>query len=205
MIFALIPAAGQSTRMGRPKLALPRGNRSILEHVIEALRRAQVEHILVVIGPHVPELVPLAARAGAHILRLAEETPDMRTTVERGLRWLEENFQPRETDAWLLVPGDSPALDSAVVRQLLEARAARPQFSIVVPTFQGRRGHPVLIGWQHVVGIRALTANLGINSYLQQHTVETLEVPVAYEGILCDLDTPQDYERLRQTWQDWQG
>src|SRR5207237_3552168 len=55
--LALIPAAGKSTRMGRPKLALPLGGRTVLEHVVAALRDAGVEHVLVVVGPHVPELV----------------------------------------------------------------------------------------------------------------------------------------------------
>ena len=66
MIFALIPAAGESRRMGRPKLALPLGEKTVLEHVLDALRHAQVDHMLVVIGPHVAELLPIARDAGAH-------------------------------------------------------------------------------------------------------------------------------------------
>ena len=53
MRFAVLPAAGKSTRMGRPKLALPLGERTILEQVVAALRQAEVEHILVIVGPHV--------------------------------------------------------------------------------------------------------------------------------------------------------
>src|SRR5262249_42126737 len=118
--FALIPAAGKSTRMGRPKLALPLGKRSVLEGVIGALHEAGVERILVVVGPHVSELVPLAEAAGAAVLRLAEETKDMRATVEHGWRWIEEHWRPSEEDYWLLVPADHPALDAAVVRHLLQ-------------------------------------------------------------------------------------
>src|SRR5262249_51400158 len=117
--FAVLPAAGQSRRMGRPKLALPLGDRSVLERVIDALRQGGVEHVLVVIGPHVPALVPLAALAGAHTLLLPVETADMRSTVEQGLLWLEERFHPTSDDAWLLVPADHPTLDAAVVRELL--------------------------------------------------------------------------------------
>src|SRR5712692_10383123 len=121
MTFAVIPAAGKSTRMGRPKLALSLGNRTIIEHVITALRRAGIKHILVVVGPHVPELVSLAERAGAHVHVLPHETPDMRATVEAGLRWLEDRFYPGDEDNWLLVPADHPTLDAAVVPQLLQA------------------------------------------------------------------------------------
>jgi molybdenum cofactor cytidylyltransferase len=200
MKFAVIPAAGKSERMGRPKLALPLGDRTILERVVAALREAGVEQILVVVGPHVPHLAPLAQLAGAHVLQLSEETPDMRATVLAGLRWLEERYQPQPDDGWLLVPADHPTLDPLVVRTLIRERAAARDHSIIIPTHDERRGHPTLIDWKHVAGMRALPAGSGLNVYLRQRAVETLEVPVDSPDILCDLDTPDDYERLRQTF-----
>src|SRR5438876_757506 len=105
MIFAVVPAAGHSTRMGRTKLALPLGGRTVIEHVVTALREGGAEHVLVVVGPHVPELGPLALAAGAGVCQLTEATPDMRATVEHGLRHLERLHSPRLTDAFLLAPG----------------------------------------------------------------------------------------------------
>ncbi len=198
MTFAVIPAAGKSVRMGRPKLALPFGDGTVLGRVVSSLRAAGVEHVLVVVGPHVPQLAPLAERAGAHVLRLAAETPDMRATVEAGLGWLEERFRPRPDDCWLLVPADHPTLDPLLPRMLLEKRAGAPGRSIIVPTHGGRRGHPTLIDWKHVAGMRALPAGQGLNVYLREHEAETLQVPVASADVLCDLDTPEDYERLRR-------
>jgi molybdenum cofactor cytidylyltransferase len=198
MTFAVIPAAGKSVRMGRPKLALPLGDRTVLERVVAALREGGVDHVLVVIGPHVPELLPLAGRAGAHVLQLAEETPDMRATTEAGLRWLEERFRPRPDDQWLLVPADHPTLHPSLVQTLLRARGQSPDRSIVVPTHGGRRGHPTLIDWRHVAGMRALPAGEGLNVYLRRQAAETLELPVESADVLGDLDTPEDYERLRR-------
>jgi molybdenum cofactor cytidylyltransferase len=186
--------------MGRPKLALPLGGRSVLEWVVAALQGAGVQQIVVVVGPHVSELVRLAECAGAAVCQLDHETPDMRATVERGLLWLEERFHPGPAARWLLVPADHPLLDGRVVQQLLAARAANPDRSIILPTFQERRGHPVLIDWRHVEPIRRLPAGQGLNRYLRQCVAETFEVPVADAGILCDLDTPTDYEQLRRCW-----
>jgi len=200
MIFALIPAAGKSTRMGRPKLALPLGEQSVLENVIAALRRAQIEHILVVIGPHVAELAPLARRAGALVLQLSEETPDMRTTVELGLQWLEDWFHPGRQDSWLLIPADHPALSSMVVRQLIQARRSNPESSIVIPTFLGKRGHPALLDWKLVTRLRTLRPEEGINHFLRQCTSELIEIPVESDGILLDLDTPEDYQSIARKW-----
>jgi molybdenum cofactor cytidylyltransferase len=196
MICAVIPAGGKSRRMGRPKLALPLGGRTVLEHVIAALRLGGVQTILVVIGPHVAELRPLAEAAGAQTLVLAEETADMRATVEQGLAWLENGFPISAEDYWLLVPGDHPTLSAEVVRLLLEARAAEPDKSIFLPTFQGQRGHPTLIAWKHVARLRAFPAGQGINAYLRRQGGETLLVPVPSPHVLADLDTPEDYERL---------
>jgi molybdenum cofactor cytidylyltransferase len=197
MTFALIPACGKSTRMGRPKLSLKLRGRTVLEHVLHALRTAGVEHILVVVGPHVPELSLIAEANGVHVCRLLEETADMRQTVEAGLTWLEQRFHPHPDDDWLLVPGDHPSLDPDVVRRLRAARSEHPDRSVFVPTFEGRRGHPTLIGWKHVAGIRAHPWGQGLNTYLRGQGNDVMEVAVTNAAVLCDLDTPEDYERLR--------
>lgn len=193
--FAVVPACGQSRRMGRPKLTLPLGDRAVIEHVVSALRGGGVQPVLVVVGPHVPEVAALARAAGAEVLELPDPTADMRATVEAGLRWLEDRFAPSDDDVWLLAPADHPVLSAAVVRQLLHAGSAGA--SLAVPVHGGRRGHPTLIRWRHVAGIRALPEGAGINVYLRAQGNEMQEVPVADAGVLADLDTPEDYERLR--------
>jgi molybdenum cofactor cytidylyltransferase len=198
MIVAVVPAAGHSRRMGRPKLALPLGTATVLGRVVAALRQGGADAVLVVVGPHVPELAPLARTAGAEVCLLPAATPDMRATVEAGLAWIEERFRPGPEDAWLLAPADHPTLDADVVRALLAARAADPAASVFVPTWQGKRGHPTLIAWRHVAGIRTHPPGEGLNAYLRLQRDQTREVP-ANAGILCDLDTPADYERLRQS------
>jgi molybdenum cofactor cytidylyltransferase len=201
MTFALLPAGGLSSRMGRPKLSLPLGGRTVLEQVIATLRRAEVEAILVVLGPHVCELATPAVAAGAMVYELPEATLDMRATVEHGLRWLEERFHPQSDDDWLLVPADHPTLSPDVVRRLIAARREHPAQSIFIPSFEGKRGHPALIAWRHVTGIRSFPREQGLNVYFRQQRDETREVPVASSAILTDLDTPQDYERLLRDWQ----
>lgn len=192
--FAIIPACGHSTRMGRPKLALHFGGRTVIEHIVSTLRAGGVESVLVVIGPHVGQLEALAANAGAEVLSLPEPTADMRSTVERGLEWFEERRSPALNDWWFLAPADHPAFAASVVRELLTARSG--SHTIIVPTHAGRRGHPALLRWRHSAGIRSTSANHGINSYLRAHEDETFELPVSDPGILANLDTPEDYERM---------
>jgi molybdenum cofactor cytidylyltransferase len=197
MIVALIPAAGKSQRMGRPKLSLPWRDSTVLEHLVRAFRDAGVDPVVVVIGPHVAELAPLARRAGAAVCLLPQETPDMRATVEAGLAWIETRYPLGENDWWFLSPGDHPSVDSTIVAQLLEEQKRHPTRSIFIPTFEGKRGHPALISWKHVAGIRELAEGTGLNVYLRQHQDVTCEIAGSGPGILVDLDTPEDYERVR--------
>jgi molybdenum cofactor cytidylyltransferase len=197
--FALIPAAGLCRRMGRPKLELPLGERTVLQRVLDAVRRAGVGPVLVVLGPHVADLQPQATAAGAEVLLLPEETPDMRATVERGLAWIEQAWRPDPEDRWLLLPADHPTLDGQVVAELLHAQAGRPERGVAIPTYQGKRGHPALVAWRHVADLRALPAGVGLNAFFRGG-VDVLEVPLNDAAVLTDLDTPEEYERLCQRW-----
>lgn len=194
MLLAVIPAAGHSTRMGRPKLSLPLGDRTVLEWTIGSLKCVAGCEALVVIGPHTPELARLVEKAGAHLLQLEHPTPDMRATVEAGLDWLEKRFAPAPNDAWLLCPADVPMVEPGVIRQL--AMDSRGSGGVRIPTHAGKRGHPALIGWRHVAGIRAFPAGRGLNEYFRQCGI--IEVPVDSDTILLDLDLPEDYARLRE-------
>jgi molybdenum cofactor cytidylyltransferase len=203
--YGLIPAAGKSRRMGRPKLLLPLGETTVLEHALSAVRSAGVAKVLVVVAPHATELAHLAESAGAHVLRLKEETPDMRATCAHGLAWIEEHFQPGPEDGWLLLPADHPTVRAEVVRSLLTAAQENADKAIAVPTFQGRRGHPTWLRWTHVAAIRSLSPEQGLNAFIRARAVETLELAWPSDEILRDLDTPEDYARLLREYTETPG
>ncbi|MFL5241662.1 MAG: NTP transferase domain-containing protein [Gemmataceae bacterium] len=200
MIYAVIPAAGHSRRMGCPKLSLPLGNHPILHWVIAGLNAAGIADILVIGGPHGLELSAIAEAAGAHFLRLENDTADMRETVTHGLNWLENRFHPKPDDAWLLVPADHPTLSAEMTRQVIEAYLQKPEFSICIPIFNGVRGHPTLIAWRHVPAIKSMPIGDGLNRFLRSQRQHVREIPVDSSAVLEDLDTPEDYEKLVRSW-----
>ena len=195
-LFAVVPAAGKSVRMGRPKLRLPLGQSTVIEHVVRALREADVHEVVVVIGPHVRDLASLVEQAGGRAHVLDEETPDMRATVLEGLSWLEQHHHPTMADDWLLIPADHPVLEPDVIRSLTLARNVHQSKSVFIPRHGTKRGHPALLAWTHVDGIRSMPVDQGINVYLRERAEETLEVEVTTDSVLIDLDTPEDYNRL---------
>jgi molybdenum cofactor cytidylyltransferase len=183
--------------MGRPKLLLSLGGKTVLEHVVSAVLDGGVENVLIVVAPGADPLAELASSTGAEVLRLDDDTPDMRATCVRGLAWMQERWRPEPSDGWLLLPADHPTTSSAVVAALLAA-ARTSDRSIVIPVHQGRRGHPAWLSWAHVNAIAALSADQGLNTFIRSHAGDTLEFFWESEEILRDLDTPADYERLRR-------
>jgi molybdenum cofactor cytidylyltransferase len=198
--FALIPAAGLSRRMGRPKLLLPLGDRTILAHVIDTLRAAHVAEVLVVLAPGDEALQEIAVGANANVLRLDLPTPDMRATCLRGLDWLEQRQQPERDDGFLLAPADHPTMRSDVVSALISAAPQHPDTLVIVPAYQGQRGHPVWVRWRCVPEIRALPEGAGLNRFIRAQAARTHELDWADPEVLRDLDTPEDYERLLRDW-----
>ncbi len=195
--FGLIPAAGKSVRMGRPKLLLPLAGRTVLARVLDAVRAGGVADVLTVVGADDAALAAAAAAAGAHVLQLHADTPDMRATCQRGLDWLEERFRPASDDGWLLLPADHPTVGPDVVRAVLDAAARHADRAVVVPAYRGRRGHPVWFRWAEVAAIRTLPAGQGLNVYVRNLAGRVLELPWPDPEVLRDLDTPEDYRRLQ--------
>lgn len=183
--------------MGRPKLDLLLAGLPVIEWTIQAFRQAGVERIVVVLGPQGENLVPLVKQAGAYPHVLAMATPDMRATVEQGLDWIEGQFRPVPSAIWFLCPADQPGLPAAAIRKLQGEFERQPSASAAVPTYGGRRGHPAILRWDQTAAIQSLPPDVGINRYFRELGPRLLEVPLADEGILTDLDTPEDYQRLQ--------
>ncbi len=187
--------------MGQPKLALPIPGHglTVLEHVLRTLRDGGVTLTLVVLAPHTTALLPLAQAAASQVLQLPQATSDMRSSVEEGLLWLEQQCHPNPEDLWLLLPADQAWISHGVIQQLLQAQDEHRGHSIFVPTHTGRRGHPTLFKWELVSALRSHPAGEGINAFVRCQAVLTWEVPAQDPGVLQDVDTPADYERLLDT------
>jgi molybdenum cofactor cytidylyltransferase len=196
VIHALLPAAGKSSRMGRSKLVLPVGASTVIGCLIGTLRECQIQSILVVVAPAETQISDLASEAGARVMRLPAETPDMRSTVAFGLNWLLTSGAASEKDRFLLIPADHPALTTRALRALLAAAEAHPGGDIFVPTYQGKRGHPVILPFALVSEIKALPIEVGINELIRRQAESSVLVAVDDPAILWDLDTPEDYQRL---------
>jgi molybdenum cofactor cytidylyltransferase len=202
MIAALVPAGGQSRRMGRPKLLLPIGGVTLIARVVSELRKGGAD-IVVVVAPAreiegASEVAAEATRQGAHVITPPEPTADMRASIELGLDWLERGPAP---SSLVLAPADSPGLAGEVVARILAKAKAFPA-AILVPAFQGQRGHPILLPWTVALEIKRLPAGSGVNALLARRNAEVIEIELGVASVVEDLDTPDDYEKYNRREED---
>jgi molybdenum cofactor cytidylyltransferase len=202
--FGIVPAAGQSVRMGRPKLLLPWGGRPLVGQTLAAWQASLVERVVVVVRPDDKALAEVVRSCGVEPLVPPTPPPDMKASVQAALRWLADRCQPAPEDAFLVAPADMPRLSSQVINCVLAAYAALDRPQIVVPTLQGRRGHPVLFPWLLAAEVEALPPGEGLRTLCQQHALHCVacdDKVAAGDDPFLDLDTPQDYAR----WSDRAG
>jgi molybdenum cofactor cytidylyltransferase len=196
-IPAIVPAAGASRRMGQPKLLLEFEGEPLIGRVVAALRDGGAEPVLVVGPPaDVPEGPPVAraaAAAGATVITPQLRPREMRDSVELAIGQL---GRARPPDGFLLAPGDSPAITSAIVRQIVLKWLEFPA-AVVVPRAAGRRAHPIVLPWDLSREISALPADQGINALLLAHAERIVEIEIAQPLLAEDLDSPADLERWR--------
>jgi molybdenum cofactor cytidylyltransferase len=187
MIAGIVLAAGQSTRMGTLKQLLPLGGRTVIEAVARTVA-SRLEKVVVVVGYRAEEVQRALSGLAVECAFNEQYHSGMLSSVQCGLQ------AAPQARAYLICLGDQPSLKGEVIDRVLEA-ATQTGKGIAVPTYQGRRGHPVLISAAYRSEILALSAGQGLNAVTRGHPEDTCEVPMDRPQVLEDLDTPQDYQR----------
>ncbi len=187
MIWAIVLAAGESRRMGAPKLLLPFGGRTVIEAVLDSVKAFGPDGILVVVGAEVAAIQEKAKTCGALIVVNLNYHQGMLSSVQCGFRQL-----PLEAEAALVFLADQPGIRPQVAEALVKAFRSSSH-GIVVPVHGGRRGHPLLLSTRYRTEVESLDPAVGLRQLLDRHPGEILEVPVDDPAILRDLDTPEDY------------
>lgn len=192
MIAVIILAAGKSERMGRPKASLAIGDSTFLETILDRYDDPGIGRIVVV------------GRAGAEPLRFdpgegkvgAVTNPDPRGDQLSSLLAGIDAVEPSGPAAVIVHPVDHPLVSRATIATILAA-ALRAPGTVIVPLCGGRRGHPVLFPRELFPALRNVPPGGGARAVIRDPRTRLLEIETGDGGILADIDTPEDYERLR--------
>lgn len=193
-VAAVVPAAGLSTRMGFPKPCLAWKGMTLLEHMARTLKTGRADPIVVVLGYQAELVKQSHAHLTAEFNVVFAYNPDyatdqMLSSVKVGLAAL----APCQYTAFLVCPVDMPLITPDVVTALIRSHEQMPD-RIVIPTFNGRNGHPALFPMtlrDEVLGLPPDSG--GLKAIRQAHASTVVLLPVDCEGILIDLDTPAEY------------
>ena len=200
--------------MGSPKALLPISGRTFLENILDAISRTSIEETVVVVGHHRKEIeaavkLPAERKRDSAQPRTAERKRDsaqprtlvvfnpdyekgMITSFQAGIRAL-----LRDASGAFLFLVDHPLVEPATIEIIISNLAPN---RIVLPTFEGRRGHPVLFSSEVLEEILAVPSSEGANIVVRKDPNRIVEVPVNAPGILVDIDTPEQFKKLRESY-----
>lgn len=175
--------------MGAFKPLLPFGNKTVIECCIDSLREAGVETIVVVLGHRADDL--RKKLTGVRFAVNPDPDSEMGASIAAGVREL-----PDDAQATLIALADHPAVPAAVVSTIIEewTQGAR----IVIPTWQSRGGHPVLVDLSFRSELLNLPASGGLRALFESNREVVRRLPVGSPFIARDMDTWDDYRALHE-------
>lgn len=190
-IWAVVLAAGESRRMGEPKVLLPYGRSTILETVLQNVLASRVDGIVVVLGSRWRKIKKMLKGDDIKVVINRRFREGMLSSVQRGMSAL-----PSSSQAAVIVLGDQPAIPTTIINSLINAYR-RKKKGLAVPVYRGKRGHPLLFDLKYRQEIIRLNPAVGLRQLLELHPQDILEVKVSTSSILRDIDNPTDYKKLR--------
>ncbi len=175
--------------MGVDKLSLPWGRNTVLEHCFNALLGSDVQELVVVLSLRNEGLKSLFQ--GGKVKAVINPCSDkgMSTSIRMGIKALR-----LKSDGILIGLGDQPFLKTRTINVLIRAFDHGEGGEIILPSFRGRRGHPVIFHRKYKRELLDLEGDVGGISVIERHPENVRVVPVKSMGVVRDVDTWQDYK-----------
>jgi len=194
VISAIVLAAGESRRMGQIKQLLDWRGKPLLGHVLDSLRSSPVDEIILVLGYEAERILERVATQQVQVVLNPDYRSGMLSSLKQGLKAIHPH-----AEAFLIVLADQPEIPPGMIRRLIdEFRSVRPAKSIVIPAYQGRRGHPALFSVKYCTEILQLSGETGAREILARHPDEVLTVEMDKDAVVIDVDTEEDYLKYRE-------
>lgn len=191
-VVALLLAAGRSRRMGAFKPLLPFGKTTVIHTCINNLRAGGVQDILVVAGHRAAELkASLNEVESIHFVVNPDPDSEMSASIACGVQAL-----PATAKAVLIALTDQPVIPPVVIRSILEAW--RGGAKLIIPQYNERGGHPVLVDLKFREQLLALDPQGGLKAFFDAHKNQVRRLSVDSSYIARDMDTWDDYADLHE-------
>lgn len=194
MIVAVVLSAGESSRMGSPKALLPIDGALFIERIVRVLGSTRVGEVLVVLGHRAEEIRKKISHLPITIVINKDYPTGQLSSLVAALKELERAERREPVDGALVHLVDHPFIDANLVDKMIDCFYGSNKL-IVVPRYKERRGHPVLFARALFPELLRAPLEQGAKAVVHAHRDETLEIETNDEGILIDVDTPEEYRR----------
>lgn len=175
--------------MGTPKQLLSFGDKTVIETVVDALLNSRIDDLIVVLGHERKLIAQQIKEKPLSIVVNSDSNSEMLDSLKCGIREL-----PKTTHAFILALVDQPRLETVTINTLIDSYHESGK-KIIIPTHDGRRGHPSLIDSTYLDEILNLTGVDGLKPIVRGHINDTLELEVTQDFIINDMDTQEDYKK----------
>lgn len=191
MIVAVVLSAGESSRMGRPKALLPIDGQTFIEKIVGALKKSSVAKVIVVLGHNADEMRRHIQHLPIEILVNPDYKLGQLSSLQVAVRSLEKEA---DCDGMLVHLVDHPYVNTKLVETMIK-RCEETAKLIIVPRYNGKRGHPVIFSRKLFQELLAAPMDQGAKAVVDAHRADTLEIDTEDEGITLDIDTPEIYRQ----------
>ncbi len=188
MINAIILAAGQSKRMGKPKPLLRFNDQTFLEQIISVLKHSDVDRITVVLGAEADTIRKSVDLTGTNIVINQDYQRGQLSSLTAGIK-----ESPEDTEAILICLVDNPFITEEVVNKIVQT-FKETNNPIIVPVFDKERGHPTLFSRSLFNELLSAPEEEGARHVLYSNEEKILELEVSEHGIRIGIDTQEDYK-----------
>jgi molybdenum cofactor cytidylyltransferase len=193
MTAAIVLAAGKSERMGQNKLLLRLNDSTVIDTILDAVAAANIDETVVVLGHKPEQLIEVIQPRREAVKTVINEDFEhgMLSSFQKGLQLLPY------VDVVFLILGDEPILDSNFLNAMIQhMENAHGNALLVSPIHKGKKGHPLLVHRQLFSEILGLEQTETMRDVVHRHADRLLTI-VAPEWTVMDIDTPEDYARIR--------
>lgn len=181
--IAIVMAAGISKRFGERKLYQKLGDKAIIDHVLDELKKTELKQVVVVVQPGDELETDL----------LVVENPDFKqgqsTSIKAGLKACDKDWA-----GVFFCPADQPFLDATVMEEMAQKLSWG---KIIIPRYQGRNGSPVLFSHTFLDELQSLSGEEGGRPVIRSHPEALIYHEVEDKWMLHDIDTPEDHKKAQ--------
>ncbi|HKV53596.1 MAG TPA: nucleotidyltransferase family protein [Candidatus Binataceae bacterium] len=190
MLAVAILAAGESRRMGKPKALLPFHGLTFVEHLVEVTRHARIGAMRIVLGAHAEDIrARLGVAADSLVINENWEQGQL-SSIQCAIR----SLPPDATEGLLLCPVDHPLVSANLIAQLIKEFDSTGK-AIVLPTHNGKRGHPVIFRATLYGDLLAASPEVGAREVVWSHSSGVAEVSTDEEGVVLNLNDPETLKK----------